>query len=199
MEYHCGVGRLGSILLLGLVACASSVPRTVPRVVEGRVERGPIVSPKHRALLVTPVAPHMLFDRSLVLDPTEAVEVEIEVRDGSETTTMPWNYAYFEIAERGEVVDHRLDNFLGPHEVTELPEVVAVRLLERRLAAVREDRSAPRHQVRCNRRRNFPVRWHAGLHRAPCGDRRSLRLAALVGGRSLLAFTGRIGSPSILS
>lgn len=39
--------------------------------------RGPIVSPKHRALLVTPVAPHMLFDRSLVLDPSETVEVEV--------------------------------------------------------------------------------------------------------------------------
>ncbi len=39
--------------------------------------RGPIVSPKHRALLVTPVAPHMLFDRSLVLDPSEIVEIEV--------------------------------------------------------------------------------------------------------------------------
>lgn len=39
--------------------------------------RGPIVSPKHRALLVTPVAPHMLFDRSLVLDPAETVEIEV--------------------------------------------------------------------------------------------------------------------------
>ncbi len=39
--------------------------------------RGPIMSPKHRALLVTPVAPHTLFDRSLVLDPTETVEVEV--------------------------------------------------------------------------------------------------------------------------
>ncbi len=39
--------------------------------------RGPIVSPKHRALLVTPVAPHMLFDRSLVLDPTEIVQIEV--------------------------------------------------------------------------------------------------------------------------
>lgn len=39
--------------------------------------RGPIVSPKHRALLVTPVAPHMLFDRSLVLDPSETVDVEV--------------------------------------------------------------------------------------------------------------------------
>jgi NAD+ kinase len=39
--------------------------------------RGPVVSPRHRAILVTPVAPHMLFDRSLVLDPTEHVEVEV--------------------------------------------------------------------------------------------------------------------------
>lgn len=39
--------------------------------------RGPIVSPKHRALLVTPVAPHMLFDRSLVLDPNETVQIDV--------------------------------------------------------------------------------------------------------------------------
>jgi NAD+ kinase len=41
--------------------------------------RGPIVDPRHRAVLLTPVAPHMLFDRSLVLDP--ATLVEVEVRD----------------------------------------------------------------------------------------------------------------------
>lgn len=39
--------------------------------------RGPLISPKHRALLVTPVAPHMLFDRSLVLDPSETVEIDV--------------------------------------------------------------------------------------------------------------------------
>jgi NAD+ kinase len=39
--------------------------------------RGPVVSPKHRALLVTPVAPHTLFDRSLVLDPTETIDIEV--------------------------------------------------------------------------------------------------------------------------
>lgn len=39
--------------------------------------RGPVVSPRHRALLLTPVSPHMLFDRSLVLDPDELVEVEV--------------------------------------------------------------------------------------------------------------------------
>jgi len=45
LDYDAGVGRLGSIVLLGLVACASSVPRTVPRVVDGRIEDSPAVSP----------------------------------------------------------------------------------------------------------------------------------------------------------
>jgi NAD+ kinase len=35
--------------------------------------RGPIVSPNHRCLLLTPVSPHMLFDRSLVLDSHEEI------------------------------------------------------------------------------------------------------------------------------
>ena len=35
--------------------------------------RGPIVSPRHRCLLLTPVSPHMLFDRALVLDAEETV------------------------------------------------------------------------------------------------------------------------------
>ena len=39
--------------------------------------RGPIVSPRHRAVLLTPVSPHMLFDRSLVLDPSEVIEIEV--------------------------------------------------------------------------------------------------------------------------
>lgn len=39
--------------------------------------RGPVVSPRHRAMLLTPVSPHMLFDRSLVLDPSEVIEVEV--------------------------------------------------------------------------------------------------------------------------
>ena len=39
--------------------------------------RGPIVSPRQRALIVTPVSAHMLFDRSLVLDETETVRIEL--------------------------------------------------------------------------------------------------------------------------
>ena len=39
--------------------------------------RGPIVSPHLRALLVTPVSPHMLFDRPLVLEPSETFRLEL--------------------------------------------------------------------------------------------------------------------------
>lgn len=42
--------------------------------------RGPIVSPDHRCMLLTPASPHMLFDRSLVLDATE--ELRFDVTDG---------------------------------------------------------------------------------------------------------------------
>ena len=39
--------------------------------------RGPIVSPTHRCLLLTPVSPHMLFDHSLVLGPDETLAFEV--------------------------------------------------------------------------------------------------------------------------
>jgi NAD+ kinase len=39
--------------------------------------RGPIVEPTHRCLLMTPVSPHMLFDRSLVLAPDALVRIEV--------------------------------------------------------------------------------------------------------------------------
>src|SRR5436305_4253954 len=39
--------------------------------------RGPIVSPRQRALILTPVSAHMLFDRSLVLDEAESVRIEL--------------------------------------------------------------------------------------------------------------------------
>lgn len=57
--------------------------------------RGPVVSPGHRAMLLTPVSPHMLFDRSLVLDPREEVDVEVAGHrpvvlsvDGQRTATL---------------------------------------------------------------------------------------------------------------
>jgi NAD+ kinase len=39
--------------------------------------RGPIVSPQHRCLVLTPVSPHMLFDHSLVLGPDEELSFEV--------------------------------------------------------------------------------------------------------------------------
>jgi NAD+ kinase len=39
--------------------------------------RGPIVSPRARLIVVTPVAAHMLFDRALVLGATEVVGMEL--------------------------------------------------------------------------------------------------------------------------
>ena len=39
--------------------------------------RGPIVSPKVDCLLLTPVSPHMVFDRAIVLAPEEGVTLEV--------------------------------------------------------------------------------------------------------------------------
>lgn len=38
---------------------------------------GPLISPDHAALLLAPVAPHMLFDRALVLPPSSCVRLEV--------------------------------------------------------------------------------------------------------------------------
>jgi NAD+ kinase len=42
--------------------------------------RGPIMSPLMRALLMTPVSPHMPFDRSLVVDASDDVRIEVTGR-----------------------------------------------------------------------------------------------------------------------
>ncbi len=47
--------------------------------------RGPIVAPTHRALILTPVSPHMLFDRSLVLESTSVVRLTV---DGHQPATV---------------------------------------------------------------------------------------------------------------
>jgi NAD+ kinase len=39
--------------------------------------RAPIVDATHRALLLTPISPHMLFDRSLVLAPSTRVQITV--------------------------------------------------------------------------------------------------------------------------
>jgi NAD+ kinase len=40
--------------------------------------RGPVVAPDHRALLLTPVSPHQLFDRTLVLAPDDEIRLEVQ-------------------------------------------------------------------------------------------------------------------------
>ena len=40
--------------------------------------RGPIVHPRVACLILTPVSPHMVFDRPLVLAPDEEVQIEVE-------------------------------------------------------------------------------------------------------------------------
>jgi NAD+ kinase len=44
------------------------------------------VSPRHRCLLLTPVSPHMLFDRSLVLDPEEELRFTVDETRGVQLT-----------------------------------------------------------------------------------------------------------------
>lgn len=39
--------------------------------------RGPVIAPTHRAFLLTAVSPHSLFDRSLVLEPSSTVALEV--------------------------------------------------------------------------------------------------------------------------
>jgi NAD+ kinase len=63
--------------------------------------RGPVVSPRHRALLLTPVSPHMLFDRSLVLDPDELVEIEVL---GGRPAILSIDGQYAASLARGDVV-----------------------------------------------------------------------------------------------
>ncbi len=40
--------------------------------------RGPIVAPTHRSFQLTPVSPHMLFDRTLVLDPEQKLRLTVD-------------------------------------------------------------------------------------------------------------------------
>ena len=59
---------------------------------------------------------------------TGAAVIEVDVLEGGRPTTMPWTYAYFELAERGEIIDPatgkpgRFEGFLGP-QATQLFEM----------------------------------------------------------------------------
>ena len=51
---------------------------------------------------------------------TEAAVIDVPVSESGRETIMPWTYAYFELAERGDVTDpetgrkQRFEGFLGP-------------------------------------------------------------------------------------
>ncbi|MBI1904056.1 MAG: DUF1338 domain-containing protein [Planctomycetia bacterium] len=63
---------------------------------------------------------------------TEAVVIDVDVLDSGRPAKMPWTYAYFELAERGEVADPetgrraRFEGFLGP-QATNLFEMTRVK------------------------------------------------------------------------
>jgi NAD+ kinase len=63
--------------------------------------RGPIVEPIHRCLLMTPVSPHMLFDRSLVLAPEARLRIEVV---GDRPATLSVDGHNLGTLERGDAV-----------------------------------------------------------------------------------------------
>ncbi|MGE0609044.1 MAG: DUF1338 domain-containing protein [Pirellulales bacterium] len=62
---------------------------------------------------------------------TAAVMLDVDVRQGGKRSKMPWTYAYFELAERGDIKDPasgqsvRFEGFLGP-QATQLFEMTRV-------------------------------------------------------------------------
>lgn len=66
--------------------------------------RGPILSPRLRALLITPVSPHMLFDRSLVLEPSETVRIEVH---GHRSVNVATDGEHVHTLHPGDVVEVR--------------------------------------------------------------------------------------------
>lgn len=72
--------------------------------------RGPIVSPTHRALLLTPVSPHMLFDRAMVLAAEETLSIEL--LDGPPAALVV-DGREIGVLNPGEVVEARM----GDHDV----------------------------------------------------------------------------------
>jgi NAD+ kinase len=71
--------------------------------------RGPILAPGHRATVLTPVAPHMLFDRALVFEPSD--EVRLDVLDGLPATLSVDGRDLGELASGDAIVCRA-----GPHD-----------------------------------------------------------------------------------
>lgn len=71
--------------------------------------RGPIVSPRHRAIVLTPVSPHTLFDRALVLGGDESVQLKVLEHRPAELVVDGCNVG---LVAPGQVVSCRA----GPHD-----------------------------------------------------------------------------------
>ncbi|MFM7820169.1 MAG: NAD(+)/NADH kinase [Actinomycetota bacterium] len=69
--------------------------------------RGPVVSPRHKAILLTPVSPHMLFDRSLVLAPTEMLSMQVV---GTRPAELAIDGRHVASLEQGDVVSYEADS-----------------------------------------------------------------------------------------
>jgi len=69
--------------------------------------RGPVVSPRHRAMLLTPVSPHMLFDRSLVLGPTETLSMQVV---GTRPAELAIDGRHVASLDQGDVVSYEADS-----------------------------------------------------------------------------------------
>ncbi len=69
--------------------------------------RGPVVSPRHRAMLLTPVSPHMLFDRSLVLGPTEMLSMQVV---GTRPAELAIDGRHVASLDQGDVVSYEADS-----------------------------------------------------------------------------------------
>ena len=69
--------------------------------------RGPVVSPRHKAMVLTPVSPHMLFDRSLVLGPTEMLSMQVV---GTRPAELAIDGRHVASLEQGDVVSYEADS-----------------------------------------------------------------------------------------
>jgi NAD+ kinase len=68
--------------------------------------RGPVVSPRHKAMVLTPVSPHMLFDRSLVLGPTETLSMQVV---GTRPAELAIDGRHVASLDQGDVVSYEAD------------------------------------------------------------------------------------------
>ena len=58
---------------------------------------GPIVEPKSRVIIITPICPHTLLNRSIILDPGNRIEIKINSRNDKDSVSMDGKILPFKI------------------------------------------------------------------------------------------------------